>query len=581
MCHTKSDLQKNVTDNRVVGHTQGKAVNTTQTERCKFSRAPLDAEVYLISDNEEVLTAVGKDIGEGGLLVSVDSRLTVDCHVETIFMLFGEMHSARGTVRWATEGQDTDPEVGIQFSFLKPQTKETIQRWIEHRRSRPGSETGLPVVSEASDDVASVVGKSDAEAVEHKMRSLAYGYQIVETENTEYHMKKSRCVGVKPRGKARWHERHPIVGLELRGCLLSKRETFSQPYAGGFLWFVSKSKKNRFSSKIQSIRLPSDEELKESLLRLRLNGSFKVMARTKARPSPAPDPAPPAKPSSGERLCSIVAEAKAPTCEATHNALVASDGSGSGSGDRQAAHLAQPMALEVALAPTRGEVLLKYLTLKEANHFQLLGVSTDATVEEIVHVAAGLLLVFDPGNYGYDTTAGEPAEADFRLKVGELRERVARARDVLISPERREAYLKDLGPMHDKPTGKANKRGDAAGAAFEAGKRQLQAKEYAAAIKSFRLAHHGDPAQATYLAYLGWALFSAHPEKNAKSAKEYLQLAVVCEPELVEAYLFLGQIAKAERRPDYARTQFEKALELNPNSTRAMKEVASLVRHQG
>lgn len=90
------------------------------------------------------------------------------------------------------------------------------------------------------------------------------GYQVIITEKSEYHLRKNRCLGVRSTRTRRWSPEHPIIGLDLRGCFLTRKVRVPYPFAGGHMRF-KRGDDVFFSSRVRVIREPSEEEVRHFL----------------------------------------------------------------------------------------------------------------------------------------------------------------------------------------------------------------------------------------------------------------------------------------------------------------------------
>lgn len=99
------------------------------------------------------------------------------------------------------------------------------------------------------------------EIPKHQLEAFAWGYEVVVTANSEYHIRGMRCIGIRSRVDGSWQDGHKLVGASVNGCMLSKDKRVDLPFAGGWLLFkVGDASYN--SSQIDMIRRPSDHEVK-------------------------------------------------------------------------------------------------------------------------------------------------------------------------------------------------------------------------------------------------------------------------------------------------------------------------------
>jgi tetratricopeptide (TPR) repeat protein len=119
-------------------------------------------------------------------------------------------------------------------------------------------------------------------------------------------------------------------------------------------------------------------------------------------------------------------------------------------------------------------------------------------------------------------------------------------------------------------------------AKFQLGEELLKERQFQAAHRLFEEAVKIYDQAAQFHAYLGWSKFQMQPEdpSAAEAALDTLQRAINLNPKVDKSYLFSGYIYKALGRMDQAETQFEKAIQCNPDCTEALHELKSLS-HEG
>ena len=108
---------------------------------------------------------------------------------------------------------------------------------------------------------------------------------------------------------------------------------------------------------------------------------------------------------------------------------------------------------------------------------------------------------------------------------------------------------------------------------FQNGKTYLAQKDYEKAAASFKETVRLNPGEAEYKAYLGWAIFNAHPKDTVK-AKEFLMESLSIDHDLFIAHLFLAKLYMRERLFKEAEGGLAAALRKNPFLPEARKELA-------
>jgi tetratricopeptide (TPR) repeat protein len=83
------------------------------------------------------------------------------------------------------------------------------------------------------------------------------------------------------------------------------------------------------------------------------------------------------------------------------------------------------------------------------------------------------------------------------------------------------------------------------------------------------------PDMGLYHALLGWAVFCArgHGEPAAEAALPILEAACELAPVLEQPHLYRGLVYAAIDRPDLAEPELEKAVQCNPDSADALREL--------
>lgn len=110
--------------------------------------------------------------------------------------------------------------------------------------------------------------------------------------------------------------------------------------------------------------------------------------------------------------------------------------------------------------------------------------------------------------------------------------------------------------------------------AFNTGYQLFKQHQFQDALPSLESAHKKEPENSLFMTFYAYCLFQIDPTQ-VKTSKELLHKAIESQhPQaLPDAHLFLGTILKINDRPDQAFYHFQKALELNPASRDAEREV--------
>ncbi len=208
-----------------------------------------------------------------------------------------------------------------------------------------------------------------------------------------------------------------------------------------------------------------------------------------------------------------------------------------------------------------------YFDAKTQNHYELLGLDSEASQGEIEESYQRLARLYHPdGQFrpGMEKLAGE---------LGELFSKVSEAYAILSDDSRRWEYDLSLATiMTDKGLGtKKKKPKDAAKAkeAFTQGIESFRKKDFESAAVFFKEAVRLDAANALYYSHLALALLQ-RPHREAE-AEEAMLTAVELEPKNAEHRANLGLLYQKAGIRERAREAFEAALGLDPKNTKALR----------
>jgi DNA-binding response OmpR family regulator/tetratricopeptide (TPR) repeat protein len=221
----------------------------------------------------------------------------------------------------------------------------------------------------------------------------------------------------------------------------------------------------------------------------------------------------------------------------------------------------------------RERLLGTLAAMKRMNYFELLGVRSDASADEVQRAHRELVR-----EYHLDKFVGS-SSAEVRTLASTVQQLLRSARDALQDVASRADYRAKLGSggvRHE--VGEAVGRMLQAESTFRRGQALLAAGDVVGAQPLFDEAVQLQPEEGEFVAYLGWARFQAHPgvQEEAQVARAALERAVQLSPTLEKAHLFLGYVLKALGRAEEATRAFEKALECNPSSAEALRELSIL-----
>jgi tetratricopeptide (TPR) repeat protein len=226
--------------------------------------------------------------------------------------------------------------------------------------------------------------------------------------------------------------------------------------------------------------------------------------------------------------------------------------------------------------PSEGELLSLCERLRRGNPFAALGLPVTAAPEEIrrrYEQLCGWLqpeALVDPG-------------PELRRLVESAGGDLENAYAKLADPESLEAYrLKpERDRVRDQVQAARHEQAETslkAQEAYRAGQEQLEHQDWPAALASFRRAVEICPRVGEYRAWVGWATYlvygaqSAVLEEAIKHAKAGMKLA----PNHHHPPLILGRLYQFTNRLDLAIRALKRAVQLNPDSIEAVRELRIL-----
>jgi len=217
----------------------------------------------------------------------------------------------------------------------------------------------------------------------------------------------------------------------------------------------------------------------------------------------------------------------------------------------------------------REQLAQQAMEMKKQDYFEVLGVSKNASRAEIKKAYFSLAKQYHPDRL-YAT-----ASAEIRNLADEIFNLISAAHDVLSDDARREQYMEELtsGSKRDVSSEVSNIL--SAEGCFQKGEIALRKRDYTKARELFEEACKLCPEEGEFHAFLGWAIFQSDPkaEEAVRSARDQLNQAISLNPKVDKAYLFLGYIYKAMNYKEMAESEFEKAIQVNPDCTEALREL--------
>ncbi|MBN2494182.1 MAG: response regulator [Deltaproteobacteria bacterium] len=206
---------------------------------------------------------------------------------------------------------------------------------------------------------------------------------------------------------------------------------------------------------------------------------------------------------------------------------------------------------------------------RKKDYFEILGVSKNASRAEIKKAYFSLAKQFHPDRL-YAS-----ASAEIRNLAEELFNLISAAHDVLSDDPQRQQYEENLSSAEKRDVSSEVSKILSAEGLFQKGEMALRKRDYDKAEKYFQEAARLCPEEGEFHAYLGWAKFQSNPksEECVRAARDELNQAISLNPKVDKAYLFLGYIYKAMEYREMAEHEFEKAIQVNPDCTEALREL--------
>jgi curved DNA-binding protein CbpA len=206
-----------------------------------------------------------------------------------------------------------------------------------------------------------------------------------------------------------------------------------------------------------------------------------------------------------------------------------------------------------------------YSTLGQKDYYQILGVSQEATTEEIRDAYYKLVKFYHPD-------VNPNVSHEIKAKTQEIFTQITDAYETLSEADKREQYnsLEELAELKTQA-----KYIYEAEMVFKKGITLLIQRDYVEAEKKIREAVEMNPDDAAYLGAHAWARFLAAENKSAilEEVKKSLETAIKMNEKLPENYYYLGSVYKFTNDLRNAEKYYQKTLELDPDYIEAKREI--------
>jgi len=218
------------------------------------------------------------------------------------------------------------------------------------------------------------------------------------------------------------------------------------------------------------------------------------------------------------------------------------------------------------------EILLQtYLGIHGKSHYEVLGLETGATTEDVARAHREKQELFATTRF-----KGRLPEED-QDRLLELNLIVEQAHAVLSDPLQRKSYDQTLA----RAAAEVEPETDAYGAElfYQEGHTLLKQQDIEGAVAAFRRATQENPDQPDYHAHLGWALFlhQGRGESGAITARPHLEHALRVAPDSVRALELAGWVERDAGNDAVAVEYLSQALKLGPPRKDLFEAVTSLL----
>jgi len=224
----------------------------------------------------------------------------------------------------------------------------------------------------------------------------------------------------------------------------------------------------------------------------------------------------------------------------------------------------------------RARLVERARLLKRQNHFEALGVSKRATVEEIQRAYFALVKELHPDRLRRSSDGAVPADA--RALGEQIQNQLALAFETLSDERRRQEYVARLDQGQKTAVSEDLSRLLGAETKFRKGEGALDAGRFDDAVRHFEEAITLYPDEGEFQASLAWALYQQAPDDGLVQvdALARLQRATELAPRNDKGWLWFGRVLQRAGRPGEALKQFERALNCNPDNRDAQIELKLL-----
>jgi DNA-binding response OmpR family regulator/curved DNA-binding protein CbpA len=216
----------------------------------------------------------------------------------------------------------------------------------------------------------------------------------------------------------------------------------------------------------------------------------------------------------------------------------------------------------------RTKILEDYRRIMDSDYFKALGLARDSGPATVRRAYYTLAKEYHPDRY-----LGRGLSKEMSSKVREVFQYINQAYTVLSDPDTCADYLEEL--VHGTKKSIDINQVIEAESFFQEGRALLRIRRFADAAKQLKRSIELSPEEPEYMISYAWSLFKSEPENAAiqQQALEVLLASRELNPTLDQTHLYLGYVYQAQNKERQAEKSFEMALQADPGSTEALREL--------
>jgi tetratricopeptide (TPR) repeat protein len=218
------------------------------------------------------------------------------------------------------------------------------------------------------------------------------------------------------------------------------------------------------------------------------------------------------------------------------------------------------------------QIEVRFEQVKKKDHFATLGVTPQASRDQVKTAFLGLAKTFHPDRL-------PPSLPHLAQKMSAVFEAIREAYEVLYDDARRTAYQATVAAQRAAAPGQAAAASASAASSqqasdlFKMGEAYFKKRDYKQAEEHFSRAHALDKG-ANSLAAQAWAIYMDPTRKpEGQNARAMMQKALTLDAACDRAHYQLGVIARVEGDMERAEKHFREAVRVNPRHLEASQEL--------